>query len=349
MRDKKYWVYDLETIVNCFIAVFESLVGDERHVFVIHKTQDDTEKLIEFLEENIKHNDWHLGYNNLAFDSQLIEYIIDHKEILLNQVASDTAQDLYHYAQHVISLSNTNQFLDYPEFKLRIQALDVYKINHWDNKNKMSSLKWIQYSMDWENVEEMPHDFREPIITDEQLNMVISYCINDVRSTKKVFKLSINAINLRLSLKHKYKINCLNYSNTKIGSELLLDLYCKRTKLDKKEIKQKGGTIRSYINIKDVIFPYIAFKSEPLKQLLKELNELVIYNTKGDFQKTVIYQDYEFNMGLGGIHQCNKSGIYKAEENYIIIDSDVKWRLNSLNCWNAKEVILCQSAAKLLN
>ena len=30
--------------------------------------------------------------------------------------------------------------------------LMLFKLHHWDNPAKRSSLKWIQYSMDWQNI-----------------------------------------------------------------------------------------------------------------------------------------------------------------------------------------------------
>jgi hypothetical protein len=324
MKNKiKYWVYDYETYYNCFIAVYESLTSDERHIFIIHKSKNQLIELIDFLKQNIINKDWHLGYNCLAFDSQITEYILDNYERLEYATEDEITLELHKYGNYVIKKSDSKEFLDYPEFKLQIQNVDVYRINHWDNQNKRSSLKWIQFSMDWENIEETPHDFRTPVETQEELNSVINYCINDVASTKKIFKLSVNAINLRLSLQHKYKINCINYSNTKIGSELLLKLYCDKTGYDKKEIKNKGGTKRTYINLKDIIFPYISFTTTPLQKLLLELKELTIYNTKGDFSKIFKYKNCEFNLGLGGLHQSQDSSIYLSNDEFIIIDADV--------------------------
>lgn len=323
MRKKKYWIYDYETIINTFVAVFENLHSDERHIFIISPYQNDLPLLIAFYKENIQYQDWHLGFNNLAFDSQITEYIIDNYTELLNMSNKQITKKIYNYAQDIINRSDRKEFLDYPEFKLRIPVLDVYKINHWDNANKRSSLKWIEYSMDWYNVEEMPHEHYIPIDNLDTLDEVIEYCINDVGATKQTFKLSLNAINLRIKLKAKYNINCLNYSNTKIGSELLLKLYCDKTGKDKKQLKEQKGITRHSINLEDIVFNYIEFKTEILQQLLKEIKKLTIYNTKGDFKKVVKYQEYEFNLGLGGIHQCLPSGIYKSDEEYIIIDSDV--------------------------
>ncbi|HRT02969.1 MAG TPA: hypothetical protein P5513_03420 [Candidatus Diapherotrites archaeon] len=323
MRKKKYWIYDYETIINTFVAVFEDLHSHERHIFIISPYQNDLPLLLAFYKENIQYQDWHLGFNNLAFDSQITEFIIDNHKELSEHSNKKITKEIYNYAQDIITRSDRKEFLDYPEFKLRIPVLDVYKINHWDNQNKRSSLKWIQYSLDWENIEEMPHEHYKPIEDIETLNIVVEYCINDVRTTKQIFKLSLNAINLRIKLKAKYNINCLNYSNTKIGSELLLKLYCDKTGKDKKQLKEQKGITRHSINLEDIVFNYIEFKTEILQQLLKEIKELTIYNTKGDFKKVVKYKEYEFNLGLGGIHQCLSAGIYKSDEEYIIVDSDV--------------------------
>ncbi|NCD06170.1 MAG: hypothetical protein EOL97_08630 [Spirochaetia bacterium] len=337
--NKKYWVYDLETIVNCFIAVFESLVDKERHIFIIHETQNDTEKLIKFLENDIINNNWHLGYNNLAFDSQLIEYILDHKDLLLNQIAADTAQDLYHYAQHVIDLSNSNQFLDYAPFKLRLKNVDIYKLNYWDSSVKRSSLKWIQYSMDWENVEEMPHDFREPVNTKEELEVVVSYCINDVSSTKAVYnfkdkkgeQVMISQINLRGQLSKEFKLGLHSAAEPKIAKDVFLHFLSKKMNINKKELSLKR-TYRDFVKLKDVILPYITFKNEKFIGVKKWFESLTIdtavlkeeeEKTKGPKNVKTI-NTAEFTYGLGGVHACAKSGVYKSENGRVIKSCDVK-------------------------
>lgn len=48
---KHHWVYDLETIQNCFIAVFESYIESTRKVFIVHTLKNDLPQLIEFLLE----------------------------------------------------------------------------------------------------------------------------------------------------------------------------------------------------------------------------------------------------------------------------------------------------------
>jgi hypothetical protein len=148
-RGKAFWIMDYETIVNCFVAVFSSYDSDEQHVFVINRDRNDFNKFIEFLEESRSCKDWHFGYNNLAFDAQITEYLLASKKKFMSLTTEELTKKIYEYAQSVIDKSNRNEFLDYPEFKLTIPCIDIFKLNHWDSKAKRTSLKWVQFSMDW--------------------------------------------------------------------------------------------------------------------------------------------------------------------------------------------------------
>ena len=68
----------------------------------------------------------------------------------------DIAAELYAQAQDVISRKDLGEFLEYSPKDLLVKQIDVFRLNHWDNKAKLSSLKWIQYSMDWDNIVDMP-------------------------------------------------------------------------------------------------------------------------------------------------------------------------------------------------
>ena len=56
--------------------------------------------------------------------------------------------------------------------------------------------------MDWHNVEEMPHPHYKPVDGMSDLKKVISYCVNDVASTRAIFLRPEmkQQINLRASL-----------------------------------------------------------------------------------------------------------------------------------------------------
>ena len=100
------------------------------------------------------------------------------------------------------------------------RQIDVFKLHHWDNPAKRSSLKWIQYSMDWENILDMPIHHETEITTQEEIDVILEYCINDVRSTKEIYNRSKSQIGLRKELTKTYGINMFSASEPRISKEI---------------------------------------------------------------------------------------------------------------------------------
>ena len=328
MSDKSYWVYDLETLTNCFVGVFEAYDDSTRKIFVVHSLKNDFDKLVEFLEQCKKHKKcWLFGYNNLAFDAQVIEYILANKDRLSKLTALRIANDIYLYAQSVIKRSNTGEYLDYPESKLCIKQLDIFKLNHWDNDAKRSSLKWIQYSMDWHNVEEMPHPHDKSVIGMETLKQIISYCCNDVASTKAIVKRPemTQQIKLRAQLSKEYKLNLYSASEPRISKEMFLHFLHERLGTDKRLLRDLR-TIRDEVTIRDLILPYVKFKTPEFCNTLAWFKSLKVEiaegKTKGP-QHIMRAFGIETVYGLGGLHGCISPGIYESDEDNIIVTADV--------------------------
>lgn len=327
MIEKNHWVHDYETMQNLFVACFEHYKKDETKVFIIHESQNDFIKFIDFLETNIKNQESHISFNGLSFDSQITEFIIKNKKELILLPADQIVTKIFNKTQKVIQKSNNKEFSEYPEWKLSINQIDVFKINHWDNANKRTSLKWAEYAMDMENIQEMPIHFKTLVYKKSEIDLIVDYCLNDVKATKRIMYLSKPLIEVRTTIKNKYGLKCYNYSNTKLGSELLLKLFCEATGQDPREVRNYR-TNRTFIAIKDILFPYITFKSIDFIGFHEMLKGKIINNTKNDFKYSLKFNNSVFEYGAGGIHQCIKAGVYKADNDLIIKDLDValKWR-----------------------
>jgi len=223
MRDviKNHWVMDYETLSNCFIAVFEDIKSENTEIFVVHQSKNELKEFLNFLNRNILLNEWHVSYNGLGFDSQITEYILQDAEQLLTMTGEEVANFIYDKAQKVIRKRSEGEFLEFSPKDLSIRQVDVFKLNHWDNPAKMSSLKWIQFSMDWKNIMDMPiHHSHE--IKANQIPEIITYCINDVKSTKQIMLLSKEQISLRGNLTAEYDIDYLVLLN----QEYLKNCFC---------------------------------------------------------------------------------------------------------------------------
>ena len=255
---KTHWVMDYETMVDCFVAVFEDYKADDTHVFVISNLRNDIIPLLKFLKDNLKFDQWHISFNGINFDSQITQHILLNARRLAYMEGGDIAAELYAEAQDTIARKDAGEFAKYSPKDLLIKQIDVFKLNHWDNKAKLSSLKWIQYSMDWENIVDMPLHHTHSIKSQAEQDMVVEYCINDVRSTKEIMVRSTELIRLRKTLSEEYDLNLYSASETKISKELFLMFLSKKTGIKKYELRQMR-TIRERIVVKDILLSYISF------------------------------------------------------------------------------------------
>ena len=321
---KKHWVMDYETLYDCFTGVFENYKTSETKSFVICRIQNDYVKFIEFLHENINNKEWHISYNGLAFDAQVTHYILDNETSLGSYDGYEIANLIYNYAQKCIEKSNNKQFADYAPWKMKIGQIDVFKMHHWDNPAKRSSLKWIQYSMDWQNILDMPIHHETKITTQEQVDTILEYCVNDVRSTKEIYNRSKSQIGLRKELTKTYGINLFSASEPRISKELFGYYLMQKLNIQKRDLKTMR-TYRDVIKISDIILPYVKFTSPEFNLLLDRFKSLEVSgnNLKGSFKYSVNYKGVNTHFGTGGVHGAAKKGVYESTEDMVIMSSDV--------------------------
>lgn len=131
-------VYDIETLTGLYTYIGLDIDSKQLSKFVICKYQNDLKVFVEHLKQ-VKRQ---IGYNNLSFDSQVIEYILINHQNWLDLSGEEVADIIYRYAQYCIDKSNNGGWGDYPEWKLTIPQLDLFKVWHFDNKAKMTS--WIK-------------------------------------------------------------------------------------------------------------------------------------------------------------------------------------------------------------
>lgn len=306
------WIYDIETLSNCFTYTAINRDSDEKVSFVIWKNINDFNKLIKHLESC----KGMIGFNNLAFDYPVLHTLIKNKDKFTTYTADRLSKFIYKIAQETIEKEWSQVREPF------IRQLDLFKIWHFDNKAKMTSLKKLEIAMKFPNVQDMPYHHGEEVKTVAQVQEVLAYNDNDVKATKLFYKESIEKIELRKNLLEKYRLKCLNYSDSKIGEELILQLYCQKT-LQKPDSVKKQRTFRKSLKFEECIPSYISFTTRKFNDLLEYLKEIEVTEIKESFDYEVVYNDFSFHLGTGGIHGCAKSGIYKSDEERIIVDADV--------------------------
>ena len=151
------------------------------------------------------------------------------------------------------------------------------------------------------------------------MDEIIEYCKNDVRATRKFAEECKDLIKLRISQDKQYpKLNLLNKPDSSVGEQMFLHLMADAMNIDAKELK-KMRTPRGSIEIKDILLPYINFKTPEFQEILNFYK-----NAKsGGLKKTVKYKGINYEFGEGGIHASWDDKIFEEDDNHILRDVDV--------------------------
>lgn len=300
---KKVWVYDLETL-DLFTATFIDRDSDETRVFVISKDKDERESFFKFLNEEVAGL---IGYNSVNFDGQVIEYMYRNPNC--------TAQDIRRYAQ--IITSEENRRPDVAEWNFRIPQLDLFRALSLSTKAKRVGLKWCEYMMDLENIEDMPSQ-GEGTNWEE---MVLSYNLNDVIATKELYTRYKHEIELRKAITMRDGVNVMNSTEPDMAKKLFGRYLSRAMRIPLNDLKSMS-TSRDVVHVKDIIFPYVTFNTEKFQEVLTHFQSLSLKN-KDNFEKIVNYKGIPIVFALGGIHAAPKNKIYSSDENRIIKSLDV--------------------------
>lgn len=192
----------------------------------------------------------------------------------------------------------------------------------------------MEIALNLHSVEDMPFD-HDHWITKDDIPLVLSYNKNDVFATNEFLNVTLgntelplykgkNKIELRQKVSQKYKFNCLNFNDIKLGTELILKLYCEKFNKDPKVVRRLR-TNRSVFSLSDCIPSWCNFKSKQFNKLVSDFKKINIYNgvTKDVFSLSVIYHGIKIDYGTGGAHASIKPGFYLSDNKWMILDLDI--------------------------
>ena len=324
-------VYDLECLSNLFTYTGYCRSENKYYQFVIHDSRNDYIKLINHLKRDKLIM---VGFNNENYDYPLIHHILNHINEYISLDGQSLAQKIYAKSQSLID-SEFNTIADKNKF---IMQIDLFKIWHFDNKARHTSLKDLEFAMNMDNVEDMPISHTKWCTSDD-IPIVLSYNKNDVHATDLFLDITLgntnnplykgeNKIKIREQIQSKFNINCLNYPDVKIGEQLMLHLYAQKVGSNPYEVKSRGGTPRDTIALKDCIPPWANFETKEFNSIKNEFENTVIPGVNGEFKSSLVFHNQKLDYGIGGLHSCIKPGIYEADDYWTILDEDVglvKW------------------------
>jgi DNA polymerase elongation subunit (family B) len=323
-------IYDIETLLEMFFVGVYNPQSDEYYEFEISKSKNEIDAFINFCDEHNGH--YWVGYNNIRFDSQVVEWIMRNYEQWHDLPALEICAKIAQKAADVIHDANYDVFPEYRENELSLKQIDIFKINHYDNKNRMVSLKRLEFEMDYENIEEMPVHHTKVGMTPTDRHITRTYCKNDVMATYEFYKITIgqtnhplykgnNQIELRQDIEDEFGIPCLNYSDSKIGDEMIKKFYIQEKGIEYKELPRKGF-FRKTIAVKNCIAPYVTFKTPELNEFFQRTKKMSM-GMIDDFMEEIKFYGNTYTFAKGGLHSVNGPKIFEADDEHYIIDWDV--------------------------
>ena len=315
------YIYDIETYPNVFTLAVEHAEAPLHWMFEISDLRNDSRQIVEFLQFLKETDSRMVGFNNLGFDYPVIHTLI--------RMGQSDANTLYQKAMAIInaqdedggrwmhSVKPSDQF---------VAQIDLFKIHHFDNRARATSLKVLEFNMRSASIEDLPFPVGT-VLTREQIEVLKQYNKHDVAQTKAFYHHTLDMIHFREELTRKYARDFMNHNDTKIGKDYFT------MKLEEAGVacydfgpngRTPRQTKRPVIHLKDAILPWINFEHPEFNRVMNWLKAQTITETKGVFNDlTATVNGFTFVFGLGGIHGSMESVVVESDDENVIIDLDV--------------------------
>lgn len=286
---KKDYIYDIETFPNVFTFAKVAVDNSEKFVFEISDRTNDIDHFLDFCRKSMLNGDRWIGYNNLGFDYPVVHWILE-KAIKAKKDGKKlrvTASQIYKYAMKVIDSNKDGFGIKVKDEDILIEQIDLFKINHFDNKAKATSLKLLEFNMRLHNIEDLPFPVGK-ILDEDEIKTLVDYNISDIEATLEFYNKCKSMITLREDLTVKYGFNCMNLNDSKIGERFFINkiesvnpkAFYNVDNHGKRVMRQ---TKRSFIDIGKCIFPYVKFYSPEFNALKNWFSVQKITETNGVF------------------------------------------------------------------
>lgn len=318
IKNEAVVVYDIEIFPNCFHCCCKDTESQKLYKFEISTRKNQLTELVDFF---VSKGIMFCGYNNHHYDDVIINYMIDFKDKMINVYWYRICDSLYNLSNTIINSEegNTDKFERW-KYAHYFNSMDLLTMQ-FSSKLRVG-LKEMQVTMLYENVQEYDGDFNKPI-SEDSIDDMIAYNINDVNSTESLLTKLKPDIELRLFIEEEYGIECLSMDSVKFGETLLLKKYCEVTKQNAQYVKKLRSPM-DYIPLKDVILPYISYTNPTLQSILEDMKKQVVYSKeRKGYEKQFVLDNVTYSVGVGGIHSIHSPKIFKPKEDEIIMHSDV--------------------------
>lgn len=285
MDNSKAYIVDIETYPNTFLFAVVRADGLHKNVFEVSFRTNEIARILKCLDYLADNEYYMVTFNGVGFDYPILHELMKKRRRLPN-TGEDLAKMVYDLAQKQIESFRGEGFPNtIKSSDCLVKQLDLYKIWHFNNKAKATSLKMLEFNMRMDNIEDLPFKVGT-YLTSEQIDELKAYNVHDIMATVEFYKKSQSQIDFRLSMSEKYGKDWLNCDDTKIGAEYFMmrleeqgiPLYTQEGK--KRQMRQ---TKRKSIQLKECLFDYYDFKRPEFIAIHNWFAQQKITETKGVF------------------------------------------------------------------
>lgn len=318
IKGKTCTVFDIEVLKNVFTCTCKNTDTKQITVFEISPRRVDIQGLVTFFYEDY----YFVGYNNIHYDNPILNYIIMlYREHYFDRYSTrELTESVFRMSQLVID--KNSDFDLWKEYKYARNFLSIDLLTMLYSKALRVSLKEMQVTMQYKNVEEFVVDWHQDL-PEKDIDRLISYNINDVESTEELLYRCKDLLELRIETEKDFGLPCLSLDRVNLGDRLLQLKVMEKTGLNKKQLENMKSPA-NYVDLEKVIFPWIKFESPILQKKLTDMkNQHNVSPGRKGYINTFIFGEMKVTIGVGGIHGDNGTCIIKPNEDELLLDSDV--------------------------
>ena len=264
------------------------------------------------LVEKLMHNHITIGFNSNKFDIPII----------VAALAGYDNQKLKGLCDTIIN-TNASMWAIYKSSGLNMRKWNT--IDLIEVAPGMASLKIYGGRLNAPTIQDLPIA-PAASISPEQRQELVTYCKNDLDTTYLLYNSLLPQITLRETMTAKYEIDLRSKSDAQIAEAVIAsELYKITGKYLKRPDVKSDETFR-YLDPK-----IITFKTPQLNNILQQvIAEEFTLGLNGALtlpnwlkKELIVINGRKYQMGIGGLHSCEKKQYIEAKDTHFLVDKDV--------------------------
>lgn len=307
---KQVLMLDCECYENYFLIAFYNIESKKFTYFEMHEDSSlDIDTIRKILQRYTI-----VAFNSNNYDMPLIFLALSGADNATLKQASDMIIVTGLKPWHI-----ENKF----NFKIPKQGMD--HIDLIEVAPGKASLKLYGGRMHSDTLQDLPIDPSD-LISPEQRVLIREYCFNDLKLTADLYERLSPQLELREQMGKEYGLDLRSKSDAQIAEAVISHQMQKLTKIKPERPVVEAGTAFRY-KAPD----FIHFNSDTMRAVYdKMVNATYIVNDSGKIlmpdgldKETFKFGESEYRVGIGGLHSCEETVMYVADDDFILIDRDV--------------------------